>query len=144
MRIVPTIFTQTLNIMNYKDIKTKAEAATTLEQLYDVMIEVNEEIQAEHVYLSDNKGQIDGAEESQTKGNIAILNTIKNYTFDKIEQTKKQSDKTQRRLYNIKVLLKVALSDDSYKQIVDMAHNLNTQECRDSGEKTRSIITNGL
>ena len=144
MRIVPTIFTQTLNIMNYKDIKTKAEAATTLEQLYDVMIEVNEEIQAEHVYLSDNKGQIDGAEESQTKGNIAILNTIKNYTFDKIEQTKKQSDKTQRRLYNIKVLLKAALSDDSYKQIVDMAHNLNTQECRDSGEKTRSIITNGI
>jgi len=127
-----------------RNLKEKVDNASTLSQLYDVMLEVNERLKEEYVYLQENQGIIDASEEAAVKGDIAMLSSVKSYINEKIFVIKKNDEHAQRRLYNIKVLLKAAISDAEYKVIVDMAHNMTTSQCRESREKVRELLTKGL
>ena len=127
-----------------RELKERVDKANTLSQLYDIMLEVNESLQDEHIYLQDNKGILDGGQEAEVRGTIAGLSSIKSYVTERIDVIKKNDEHAQRRLYNIKVLLKAGLAEAQYKTIVDMAHNMSTSQCRESGEKVRELLTSGI
>jgi SHS2 domain-containing protein len=123
-----------------RELKQSVDNATTLSQLYDVMIDVNEMLQEEHIYLSEQGENIGATDVAQIKGDIAMLATIKAYTSDKIEIAKRAEDKAQKRIYNVKVLMKAALPEDKYREIVNMAYHMSTEDCRNSGNKVRELI----
>lgn len=123
-----------------RELKQLADNATTLSQLYDVMIDVNERLQDEHIYLSEQGDNLGSADVAQVKGDIAMLATIKSFVGDKIEIAKRVDDKSQKRIYNFKVLMKAALPEEQYKDIVNIAYHASTEECKNSGDRVREII----
>jgi SHS2 domain-containing protein len=123
-----------------RELKQAVDNATTLSQLYDVMIDVNERLQDEHIYLSEQSENLASTDVAQVKGDIAMLATIKAYTSDKIEIAKRVDDKAQKRIYNVKVLMKAALPEEQYKEIVNMAYHMSTEDCKNSGERVRELI----
>jgi hypothetical protein len=126
--------------MDIRKLKEQVDASSSVAEIYDIMLEVNSKLQEEYIYLSENRGIFDSGQEAEVQGNIAMLTTVRNYANDKIEELKRNVERAHRINYNVKVLLRAAVPDDKFKQIVDMAYNLSTKECKEAGERIKALL----
>ena len=118
----------------------RIKEAKSRDEIYSLFVELNEKLLSEKRYLSENRSELDQVEIVEAQGEIAILATLIQYAEKKATELDLNAERTKRLNYNVRLLIRSAISEDNYKKLIDMAYNLPSSECRKSGQEVIKLL----